>query len=101
MRSKRELSQRRHWRVRKKVVGTKERPRMCVCFTSENIHVQFVDDAAGATLAATSTVSKAVADRDKLSANVNSAKRIGTLAAEAALSKGIKEVVFDRGATRY
>jgi large subunit ribosomal protein L18 len=101
MRSKQELLQRRHWRVRKKVVGTKARPRMSVCFANENIHVQFIDDSAGATLAATSTVSKTLSDRDSLSANVKSAKRIGALAAETALSKGIKEVVFDRGGTRY
>src|SRR5437870_10881166 len=85
------IKQRRHWRVRKKIAGTKERPRMSVCFTSENIYVQFIDDAAGATLAATSTLSKAVTDRDKLGANVNSAKRVGVLAAETALSKGIKQ----------
>ena len=101
MRSKQELSKRRHWRVRKKVVGTKERPRMSVCFTSENIHVQFIDDTAGATLAALSTLSKALSDRANLSANVTSAKRVGTAAAEAALSKGITQVVFDRGGTRY
>ena len=74
---------------------------MSVCFTSRNIHVQFIDDAAGRTLAAASTVSKPTPDRDKLAANVNSAKTIGTLAAKAALDKGIKEVVFDRGASPY
>ena len=98
---KQQLAQRRHWRVRKKVCGTKERPRMSVCFTNQNIHVQFVDDTAGATLAAVSTLTKNVPDRDKLAANVNSAKIIGKVAAEAALAKGIKEVVFDRGDGRY
>ena len=52
-------------------------------------------------LAATSTLSKATPDKDKLSANVNSAKTIGTLAAKAAIDKGIEEVVFDRGGARY
>ena len=74
---------------------------MSVCFTNENIHVQFIDDDAGATLAAASTTGKAVPDRDKLAANVASAKTIGKLAAEAALAKGIKSVVFDRGGARY
>ena len=74
---------------------------MSVCFTNENIHVQFIDDKAGVTLAAASTTSKAAPDRDKLAANVASAKVIGKLAAEAALAKGIKSVVFDRGGARY
>jgi large subunit ribosomal protein L18 len=96
-----QLSQRRHWRVRKKICGTAQRPRMSVCFTQKNIHVQFVDDTAGKTLAATSTLGKSVPDRGKLAANVKGAKVIGKLAAEVALAKGIKEVVFDRGAARY
>jgi large subunit ribosomal protein L18 len=98
---KHKLKQLRHWRIRKKVIGTKDRPRMTVCFSNENIHVQFIDDAAGVTLAATSTTSKSTPDRDKLAANVSSAKIIGKLAAEAALAKGIKEVVFDRAGGRY
>jgi large subunit ribosomal protein L18 len=98
---KQKLARLRHWRIRKKVVGTKDCPRMSVCFTNQNIHVQFIDDMAGATLAATSTLSKATPNREKLAANVNSAKAVGTLAAEAAKSKGIKQVVFDRGEARY
>lgn len=98
---KHKLAQLRHWRVRNKVRGTKERPRMSVCFTNKNIHVQFVDDDARVTLAAASTTSKAAPDRDKLAANVASAKVIGKLAAETALANGIKTVVFDRGGSRY
>ena len=98
---KQRLEQRRRWRVRKKICGTKERPRMSVCFTNKNIHVQFIDDAAGVTLAAASTLAKNVPERDKLAANVPSAKVIGKLAAEAALAQGIKEVVLDRGDARY
>jgi len=74
---------------------------MSVCFTSENIHVQFIDDVAGVTLAAASTTGKTAPDRDKLAANVASARVIGKLAAAAALAKGIKIVVFDRGGARY
>ena len=96
---KQQLAQLRHWRIRKKVIGTRERPRMSVCFSNQNIHVQFVDDTAGVTLAAASTIGKAGAD--KLAANVKSAKVIGTRAAEAAKGKGIKQVVFDRGTARY
>jgi len=82
------LKQLRHWRIRKRVSGTNERPRMSVRFTNVNIHVQFIDDVAGKTLAATSTVSKSTPDREKLAANT-------------ALEKGITAVVFDRGGTRY
>lgn len=98
---KHRLGQLRHWRIRKKVVGTKERPRMSVCFSHENIYVQFIDDTAGVTLASASTADKAMPNREKLSANVNSAKTVGAKAAEAAQSKGIKEVVFDRGTARF
>ena len=98
---KQKLAQLRHWRVRKKVSGTKERPRMTVCFTNEHIYVQFIDDVTRVTLAAAATSSKATPDREKLGANVTSAKAIGTLAAKAAIDKGIKQVVFDRGSARF
>jgi large subunit ribosomal protein L18 len=95
------MQQLRRWRIRNKLSGTKERPRMSVCFTNQNIHVQFIDDRAGVTLAAASTTAKATPDREKLAANVASATAIGKLAAETALAKGIKTVVFDRGGARY
>ena len=98
---KHQLALRRRWRIRKKVSGTKARPRMSVCFTNKNIHVQFVDDVAGVTIAAASTTAKETPDRDKLAANAASAKTLGVLAAKAALGKGITEVVFDRGAARF
>ncbi|MDE3068827.1 MAG: 50S ribosomal protein L18, partial [Verrucomicrobiota bacterium] len=92
---KHQLRKLRHWRIRKKVSGTRERPRMAVCFTSENIHVQFIDDKAGVTLAAASTVGKGAPQN--LSANVSGARVIGATAAKAALERGITQVVFDRG----
>lgn len=98
---KQKLAVRRRWRVRQKVTGTAERPRMAVCFTGQNIYVQFIDDTKGATLAAVSTLGKSVPDRENLAANVKSATIIGKLAAQAALDKGIKVVVFDRGGARY
>ncbi|MFO1476179.1 MAG: 50S ribosomal protein L18 [Verrucomicrobiota bacterium] len=98
---KHKLAKLRHWRVRKKVSGTKERPRMSVCFTNENIEVQFIDDVAGKTLAMASTKSKTTPDREKLAANVKSAKVIGALAAQAAIGQGIQKVVFDRGGAAY
>ncbi|HWH72620.1 MAG TPA: 50S ribosomal protein L18 [Candidatus Sulfotelmatobacter sp.] len=98
---KQNLAQRRHWRVRQKISGTKERPRMSVCFTEKNIHVQFIDDTAGVTLAAASTKSKNAPEREKLAANSASAKILGAFAAQTALAEGIKQVVFDRGGARY
>jgi len=98
---KQRLQQLRHWRIRKKVSGTPERPRMSVTFTNQNIYVQFIDDGAGKTLAAISTTSKAVREGAKVGANVATAKRIGTEAAQAAKTVGITAVVFDRGGARY
>jgi large subunit ribosomal protein L18 len=100
-RRKNKHAQLRRWRVRKKVSGTKDRPRMSVCFTNENIYVQFIDDFAGVTLAATSTRAKSLADRDAIAANAAGAKRLGAAAAEAAKGKGITRVVFDRGSAQY
>ncbi len=98
---KHKLALRRRWRIRTKVSGTKERPRMSICFTNKNIHVQFIDDTAGVTLAAASTTSKTTPNREKLAANAASAKVLGALAAQAALGKGIKRVVFDRGGAQF
>ena len=96
---KQKLAQLRRWRVRKKVSGTNECPRMSVCFTNKNIHVQFIDDVKGVTLAAASTTAKSAPDN--VGANMNGAKAVGALAAKSALDKGIKQVVFDRGGARY
>jgi large subunit ribosomal protein L18 len=98
---KRKLATLRHYRIRKKVSGTRERPRMSVRFTNENIYVQFIDDGAGATLASASTLDKAAPDRATLAANAVSAKKIGAMAAAVAKSKGISSVVFDRSGARY
>jgi large subunit ribosomal protein L18 len=91
----------RRLRIRHKVKGTSDRPRMSVSFTNENIYVQFIDDAGGRTLASASTRAKSIPDRSTLGANVKSAKRLGALAAEAAKSKGIQKVVFDRRGAKY
>ena len=92
-----EYKWRRHCRLRQKISGTAARPRMSVCITNKHAHIQFVDDDAGSTLAAFSTAAKDA----HMKSNLASAKEIGRKAAEAALSKGIKEVVFDRGGRPY
>jgi len=98
---KQKLARLRRCRIRKKVVGTHERPRMSVRFTNEHIYVQFIDDGAGVTLASASSLQKSAPDRAMLAANAASAKKIGAFAAEAAKSKGITSVVFDRSGARY
>jgi large subunit ribosomal protein L18 len=74
---------------------------MVATFSNTHIYVQFIDDAAGITLASASTMHKDAPERENLSANVKSATAIGKVAAEAAKSKGIKAVVFDRAGTRF
>ncbi|NBV24826.1 MAG: 50S ribosomal protein L18 [Proteobacteria bacterium] len=98
---KQQLRQLRIWRIRKKVAGTGERPRMSVRFTGEHIYVQFIDDAKGVTLATASTRAKGQPERETLGANVKSAIVIGKAAAEAAKAKGITAVIFDRRGARY
>jgi len=98
--TKQKLRQLRRWRIRKKVVGTTERPRMAVRFSNENIYVQIIDDSKGVTVASACTTSKAL-NGETLKANVAGATRIGKLAAEAAKAKGVTKVVFDRSGARY
>lgn len=98
---KKDLLQKRRWRIRKELSGTAARPRMSVRFTGQHIYVQFVDDGNGVTLAAASTRAKSPEGEKKMGANVVSAQRIGTLAAEQARSKGITQVVFDRSGAQY
>lgn len=98
---KQRLAAFRHGRVRSKVIGTAGRPRMSVKFTGQHIYVQFVDDGAGTTLTSTSTRAKDIRGQGIFKANVESAKKVGAIAAQAALAKGVKKVVFDRGSARY
>jgi large subunit ribosomal protein L18 len=87
---------RRHFRLRKKVAGTAERPRLVVTRSARHLFVQVVDDQLGVTLASASTY-KSSADGDKTA----QAKQLGTTLAEAAKAAGITKVVFDRGGNTY
>ncbi len=89
---------RRHLRVRKKVSGTQERPRLCVYRSNTNIYVQLIDDVAQKTIAAASTLDKEVKTKH---ANKVAAKEVGTLIAKRAKDKKIENVVFDRGGYIY
>ena len=90
--------QKRHARVRGKISGTPERPRLCVFRSECNIYAQIIDDVAGNTLVSASSVEK---DFEGKGGNVEAAKKVGALVAERALKKGVEEVVFDRGGYIY
>ena len=89
---------RRHLRVRKKIFGTPERPRLSVYRSSKNIYAQIIDDVNAVTLVAASSVEK---DFSANGSNKEGAKVVGELVAKKALDKGITEVVFDRGGYVY
>ena len=88
----------RHNRVRGKISGTPERPRLSVFRSEKNIYAQIIDDVAGNTLVSASSVEKGF---EGSGANKEGARKIGKLLAERALQKGIEEVVFDRGGYIY
>lgn len=89
---------RRHIRVRRKISGTAQRPRLCIYRSNSNIYAQIIDDVAGNTLVQASTLDKEI--KTKYS-NKAAAKEVGTLIAKRAAEKSIKSVVFDRGGYIY
>ena len=89
---------RRHIRVRRKISGTADRPRLCVYRSNANIYAQIIDDVAGNTLVSASTLDKEVKTKH---ANKDAAKEVGTLIAKRATEKNIKSVVFDRSGYIY
>ncbi len=93
------LKQRRHARVRRKVSGTAERPRLSVFRSNKHIVAQVIDDVAGRTLAAASTVEAEL--RTQGTGNVAAAAEVGKLVATRAKAQGVARVVFDRGGARY
>ena len=99
--SRRELVRRRHRRVRKKVNGTPERPRLCVFRSNKHIYAQVIDDVAQHTLVAASTLDSNVKSASASGATCEMSAVVGRLIAERALEKGIAKVVFDRGGNLY
>jgi len=91
----------RHVRIRKRVTGTAERPRLAVHFSGKNIYAQVIDDVAGRTLAAATTTEKSLQDGTTLRANVATAMTIGKLIAERSKGASVVKVVFDRGGFQY
>ena len=97
--SKNDIRIRIHTRIRRKVEGTSERPRLAVYRSTKNIYAQLIDDRAGKTIASASTKEKSAPV--KTGGNVAGAKAVGDLVAKRAIEKGIKKVVFDRGGYLY
>jgi large subunit ribosomal protein L18 len=91
----------RHERIRKRVLGTTARPRLCVHFSGQHIYAQVIDDTLGKTVAAASTVEKGLRGTQRSQANVTTAEKVGSLLAERTLQKNIRRVVFDRGGFTY
>jgi large subunit ribosomal protein L18 len=90
---------RRHARVRRSVIGTAERPRLAVFRSNRHVVAQVIDDGAGHTIAAASTLEADL--RSGTTSNRDAAARVGTLVAERARAAGVQQVVFDRGGFRY
>ena len=90
--------ERRHKRVRTKISGTQECPRLCVYRSNSNIYAQIIDDTKGITLVSASTLDKEIKTKKS---NKEAAKEVGTLVAKRALDKKIKTVVYDRGGYIY
>ena len=93
--------ERLHRRIRKKIAGSAERPRLSIFFSSKHVYAQVIDDDAGKTLLAASTKEKDVLGKNKAGANRASAEVVGKMIAERALGKKIDKVVFDRGGFQY
>jgi len=92
---------RRHLRVRKKINGTAERPRLSVFRSSKHIYAQLIDDEKGITLASASTLDKELRDKIGNGGSVEAARQVGELIARRAKEKGVAKVVFDRGGYLY
>ena len=92
------IRQRIHKRIRRKVSGTTERPRLAIHYSNQHIYAQVIDDSVGRTLVAASTLDKSI---EKASSNVESAQKVGKLIAERAKGSNISNVVFDRGGHLY
>jgi large subunit ribosomal protein L18 len=99
--SRQDSRQRIHIRVRKKVHGTQERPRLCVYRSLNHIYAQVIDDVQGRTLVAASTMVTELRAGEGAGNNLGAARSVGKLIAERALAQGISKVVFDRGGNMY
>ncbi|MCX7773498.1 MAG: 50S ribosomal protein L18 [Clostridia bacterium] len=98
---KNQIRLRKHDRVRKKITGTAERPRLCVFRSAKHIYAQIIDDVSSTTLVAASSLDEALKGKLEYTGNKDAAKEVGKLIGAKAVEKGIKQVVFDRGGYLY
>jgi large subunit ribosomal protein L18 len=99
--SKQEIRVKKHRRMRNRLNGTTERPRLCVFRSNNHMYAQVIDDTVGKTLVAASTLEKEVKDQVEKTNNVDAAAYLGTVIGKRAVEKGISKVVFDRGGFIY
>lgn len=100
-RNRKEIRHRIHARIRKRVGGTAERPRLAVHFSGKHVYAQVIDDDAGRTLVAAATTEEKLLGKAKGGANCASAEQVGKIIAERLLSQKIDRVIFDRGGFLY
>ena len=99
--NRKEIRHRIHTRIRKRVTGTAERPRLAVHFSGKHVYAQVIDDDAGRTLVSAATTEEKLIGKGKGGANCASAQKVGKAIAERLLSKKIEKVIFDRGGFLY
>jgi len=100
-REKREGRERRHHRVRKRAVGSAQRPRLSVFRSARHIYAQIIDDEQGKTLAAASTLSREIREQTRAGNKTAAAKLVGELLASKAIAARVEQVVFDRGGYKF
>ena len=99
--NRKEATRNRHYRLRRKLSGTTEAPRLAVYRSGKHIYAQLIDDVQSLTLVSASTVEKALREEMTSGANIQAAQKVGALIAKRALEKGLSDVVFDRGGNLY
>lgn len=99
--ARKEARVKKHRRLRNKIVGTANKPRLCVFKSLKNISVQLINDELGVTIASASTIEKDIASKLENTSNLEAAKLVGEIVAKRAIEKGVKEIVFDRSGYVY
>ena len=99
--NRKQRTQKRHYRSRRRLEGTTERPRLAVFRSTKHIYVQLIDDSTGSTITSASSVDKALKGDLSHGGDLTAAGKVGTLIAERAQKAGVKNVVFDRGGNIY
>lgn len=92
---------RRHRRIRKKIYGTSERPRLNIFKSLKHIYAQIIDDSSGSTIVSASSLDKEIRGERSTGGNIEAAKNVGYLVAKKAIDKGVKKIVFDKGGYHY